>query len=89
MKAFNNEADLFFSNKKTGYGQYAIVCEVKYCNLTKSFEIHTTDCVWIDELNDMISDQVSFENIQQKYYDRFEEQFEEKIVNWMYEIDNQ
>jgi hypothetical protein len=89
MKAFNNEADLYFSNPKIGYGQWNIICEVTYKNEKKEFSNHFTDSLFIDELSDMKSEGKSFEEIQQVYYDKFfNSRLEEKIVEWMFEIDN-
>lgn len=76
------EVDLYFSHEFKGRGGWDIKCEVAFNSHKDTFRVYTTDSQFIDHLSDMKADNVSFEEIQNTYFERFFPSIEEKISEW-------
>lgn len=75
------EFEIDFSNKRAGYGQWNIIAEIEISGMTRTSKVHTTDSLFIDGLSDL----ETTEEKQQLYFDRFYDEFEDIILEWINE----
>ena len=87
MKILENEVEIYFSESKTGYGNYEIIAKISYQNEIEYFNAITHRSDLIDEINEMIFNQKTFDEVQKFYYDNFYNLFEIKIIDFCYQID--
>jgi hypothetical protein len=79
-KIYDNQ--VHFSSQFKGRGGWNISCEVYFKGQKKKFNHYTTDSNFIDLISDMRAEDASHEEIQQAYFDRFMEYFNDQIIEW-------
>jgi hypothetical protein len=79
------EVELYFTNKFQGRGGWDVVLEIEYKNNKKTIKTYTTDADFIDDLRE----DVSFEEKQNMYFDKFFTDFDEIILEWIEEINEE
>jgi len=80
-----------FRSEFKGRGSYNIIADVLYFpnkgeQKRNSFKRFTTDAPFIDSITEMKADDPSSDELDQAYYDRFFDDFEERIIDWIREI---
>jgi hypothetical protein len=81
------DLDLHYSHLSDGYGHWKIMLRVALITGDiKMFNHVTTDSMFIDEMYDLKQDQVSSEEIEKAYHERFwSSEFEEIVSEWAFE----
>lgn len=83
-----NKADvtIYFSKEFKGRGGWNIICETSFKRETKNFRHYTTDSSFIDSLSDMKTENASFKEIQNAYYEHSFYNMQEEVAEWIEEI---
>ena len=87
MKLFENQLTVYYSISKQSNGFYRVVCEATYKNETESFSFVGSISQKYDRLTELNEDASNMQEVEQNYNDEFWSFFEERVVGWMYAID--
>ncbi len=79
----NVNVELDFRSQPSGHGHYKIFCDVNFLNNKKTFTKTTDNMLWIDSLADLKSENPSWEAINEFYFEKFGDFFEEQINEWI------
>lgn len=81
----NNQVnvELTFRNLPSGHGHYKIFCDVSFNKNKKTFTKTTDDMPWIDSLSDFRYEDPTWEAINDFYFEKFGDFFEEQINEWV------
>ena len=89
MKILDGSVEVKFDFKRgDGYGVYCITVNVKYKSQKTQFKIINDDSYAYDEYCEFKTCWATYEDAQQYLYESYYEDFEEKIVEFCYNIDN-
>jgi len=80
------EVELYFTQEFKGRGGWNINCEVTFKSDKKIFRRYTTDTIFIDSISDMKSDDASYDEIQDAYYEKSFSSVEESVIDWCEEV---
>ena len=80
-----------FRNQFKGRGCYDIIADVLYFPSKKdtkrnSFKHFTTDAPFIDSITEMKADDLTSDELDQAYFDRFFNDFEERVIEWLRDL---
>ena len=89
MKVLDGSVDINFDIKKAiGYGTYFITIDIEYkSEKIKLFHIERNSMIF-DKYNDFKADNTPYESLQQYLYDNYYNDFEDNILEFCYNIDN-
>ena len=80
------EIELDFNHSFKGRGSWNIECIVNYNGAQRTFKHHMTNASFIDEITDMKADGAIFEEIQNRYFEAYFDDFKEIVLEWVEEI---
>ena len=80
------EIELDFNHSFKGRGSWNIECTVTYNRAEKTFNHHMTSAPFIDEISDMKADDATFEEIQNRYFEAYFDNFKEMIIEWIEDL---
>lgn len=89
MKILDNTVDIMFDIKRApGYGVHFIIADICYKNKSIKLPYCIRNTELTDKYYDLKDDNVSYEEIQQFLYDISFNFFEDDILEFCYNIDN-
>ena len=88
MNILDGSVEVSFDLKKIHYGCYHIEIVVEYKSEKIRFFNITRNTMIFDEYIDLKADNTSYEDLQEYLYDLYYEIFEDRILEFCYNIDN-
>ena len=80
------EIKVYFSRRFKGFGSWNIECTAIYEGEHRTFKHHMTNAPFIDEIDDMIFDGATHEEVQNRYFEAYFDDFKEIVLEWIEDI---
>ena len=87
MKLFENQLNVSYSVSKKSNGLYRVVCDATYKNQSEQFIFVGAISSIYDNLMELNSDASNIEEVEKNYNNELFKFFEDRVIGWMYSID--
>lgn len=80
------EIEVYFNHSFKGRGSWNIECTVIYEGEERTFKHHMTSASFIDEITNMRRDDATHEEIQNRYFEAYFDDFKEIVLEWVEDL---